>query len=165
MAETGGNYSDVDWSDEAGSDDDDLPKAIQSEETLHIDVGQSPASKSSDKKRKRSVAVYDDKDRVTALERHKNDLESAFYRCLLLSKCCNNDLLAMTLISLLPSELMQIQYQERNCNFDYFCNVANWFKKVFQKHVDTDLTAEEGELTICYLYPLSVKIFLSTTSF
>ena len=151
MEETGENYSDVDWSDEAESSDEDALKANQSEETLHIDVGQSSASKSDAKKRKRSIAVYDEDDRETAIERHRKDLQIAFYRCLLVSKWCNHDLLAMTLISLLPNELMQTQHRERNCSFDYFCNIANWFKKAFRKHMDADLTAEEGDLAVCLL--------------
>lgn len=158
MEETGDNYSDVDWSDEAGSDDDDVLKANQSEETLHIDVGQSTASKSDTNKRKRSIAVYDDNDREKAVERHRKDLQCAFYRSLLVSKWCNHDLLAMTLISLLPNELMQTQYQERNGNFDCFCNIANWFKKAFRRHMDADLTAEEGYLGVCLFNPLSGMI-------
>lgn len=148
MNENSDNYSDVDWSDEAGESEDeanrDVTQSQGNNETLHLNIGASTREERDDKKRKRDTVVYTDKDRSDALERHQTDLEEAYYRALLVSKWCNDEFLSAMMISLLPSSLSDLLNQQKNSNVDDLLRVANWFKKSFTKLKDTFLTADEG---------------------
>lgn len=145
MEENVDNYSDVDWSDDAGSDEEGVNESAGHSETLQIDIGGSTSKAVDEKKRKREICTYNDEDRSTALERHQDDLRTSYYRAILLSKWCNDEVLAGMLVSLLPKVFLPLQSQKRNTNVEDVIAVANWFKKNFTKVKDTFLTADEGE--------------------
>lgn len=144
MEENVDNYSDVEWSDDAGSDDG-VNESAGHNETLQIEIGTSTSKGGDEKKRKREICSYNDEDRSLALERHQDDLRTSYYRAILVSKWCNDEILAGMLVSLLPKSLLLLQSQKRNTNVDDVLAVANWFKKNFTKLKDTFLTADEGE--------------------
>ena len=169
------NYSDVDWSDGAEGSDNETEGVNRSEDhdgTLHLDIG-APARDNDEKKRKRDTVVYTDEDRAQALEHHQNDLRTAYYRSLLVSKWCNHEFLSAVLTSLLPPTLSHVLQQQKNTNVDDVLKVANWFKKFFTKLKDTFLTADEGnsyssnfnfEHYYSNLRFLCIKAFYATTA-
>lgn len=143
--ESDGNYSDVNWSDADGGSDDENKKSSENAETLHLVIGAAASVGIDQKKRKREIAAYNDDDRISALERHQDELRTAYYRALLVSKWCSDEFLAGTLISLLPTNLMQTEILGKQTDANYVISVANWFKKCFRKLKDTFLTADEGD--------------------
>ena len=143
--ESDGNYSDVNWSDADGGSDDEKKESSENVETLHLVIGAAASVGADQKKRKREVAAYNDDDRITSLERHQEELRAAYYRALLVSKWCSDEFLAGTLISLLPTSLMQTDVSKRQTDVNHVISVANWFKKYFRKLKDTFLTADEGD--------------------
>lgn len=143
--ESDGNYSDVNWSDADGGSDDENRTSSENVETLHLVIGAAASVEADQKKRKREIAVYNDDDRISALQRHQDELRTAYYRALLVSKWCSDEFLAATMISLLPASLMQSDVHKRLTDADYVISVANWFKKYFRKLKDTFLTADEGD--------------------
>lgn len=145
MEENVDNYSDVDWSDDAGSDEEGVNESSGHSETLQIDIGGSTNKNVDEKKRKREICSYNDEDRATALERHQDDLRTSYYRAILVSKWCNDEVLAGILVSLLPKSFLTLHSQKRNTNVEDVIAVANWFKKHFTKVKDTFLTADEGK--------------------
>jgi hypothetical protein len=150
MDENDDNYSDVDWSDDAGSDEEGVNESSGHSETLQIEIGGSTSECVDEKKRKREICTYNDEDRTTALERHQDDLRTSYYRAILVSKWCNDEVLAGMLVSLLPSNLLPLLSQKRNTNVEDVITVANWFKTKFTKLKDTFLTADEGECMTLY---------------
>jgi hypothetical protein len=69
MEENVDNYSDVDWSDDAGSDEEGVNESAGHSETLQIDIGGSTSKAVDEKKRKREICTYNDEDRLTTSER------------------------------------------------------------------------------------------------
>lgn len=145
MEENVDNYSDVDWSDDGGSDEEGVNESSGHSETLQIDIGGSTNKCVDEKKRKREICSYNDEDRATALERHQDELRTSYYRAILVSKWCNDEVLAGMLVSLLPKSFLPLHSQKRNTNVEDVLAVANWFKKHFTKVKDTFLTADEGK--------------------
>ena len=143
--EDDGNYSDVNWSDADGGSDDENKKSSENAETLHLVIWAAASVGVDQKKRKREIAAYNDDDRISALERHQDELRTAYYRALLVSKWCSDEFLAGTLISLLPTNLMQTDILEKQTDANYVISISNWFKKRFRKLKDTFLTADEGD--------------------
>jgi hypothetical protein len=164
MEENVDNYSDVDWSDDAGSDEEGVNQSSGHSETLQIEIGGLTSNCVHENKRKREICTYNDEDRSTALERHQDDLRTSYYRAILVSKWCNDEVLAGMLVSLLPKSLLPLQSQKRNTNVEDVISVANWFKKNFTKLRDTFLTADEGERMIHWILPSIAAIFLCMPS-
>ena len=145
--ESDGNYSDVNWSDADGGSDDETKISSENVETLHLVIGTTAPLETDSKKRKREIAVYNDDDRISALQRHQDELRTAYYRALLVSKWCSNEFLAGTLMSLLPNNisLIKTDVYKKQTDANYVISVANWFKKYFRKLKDTFITADEGD--------------------
>jgi hypothetical protein len=150
------DYSDVDWSDGEVVEDNN-GNGVKNDEndepdgTLHLNIGLTTSSKKEDDKGKgKRVSVsYTNDDHDNAINIHQTDLRSAYYRALLVSRWCNDESLAATLISLLPTDLIHISQKQRNTSAEDIEVIANWFRKKFKKMKDEDLTFDEGRDGCC----------------
>jgi hypothetical protein len=146
------NYSDVDWSDEEAEKNVDgtNDENEEADSTLHLNIGLTTSSKKDDKGKGKRVSVsYTNDDHDAAVNIHQTDLRSAYYRALLVSRWCNDESLAATLISLLPTDLIHLAQKQRNTSVEDVEIMANWFRKEFKKMKDEDMTFDEGRDGCC----------------
>jgi hypothetical protein len=100
-------------------------------------------------KGKRVSVSYTNDDHDAAVNIHQTDLRSAYYRALLVSRWCNDEFLAATLISLLTTDLIRVSQKQRNTSVEDVEIIANWFKNTFKKMKDDDMTFDEGRDGSC----------------